>query len=712
MPCAMYLPADGFARDFGTDEAFLVQLAHAQRTATAGASMPAAPNTPPTATPSVAAGDPLALVPGQGDPDPWAGVVESLEGAREELAVMIDLLARVEGGRELAVATLPKPRLHGAEAVTEAGARLHGKQRALREVAGVLAEGAEQLRRQAEAEARFYEQLERLQRVWRLRRPATSTGAAMGRGSQAGDADATDARPFTVDLSLPYSSRVACAAAGATKAASLPTPAMPRLVMAPGPRDGGGAGGASEGHLHESARARRRRDTGVSVVVPPTLPCVDMQASIVADDDSVGGASGQEDAASLPVQLAHARLHAAQRGLFHSEVGAAVVRELMEAVRCDPLVAHGGVDVTRCVATALEMHLPGCDAGRTLRLTGWPRQHGSSLPAVGAVSSHEATSGALDGPIDMLDGGSDRGGGAGVGSLAVVMSVASKAFACSRPRGRGNAAGLTDTSVSLLMEQWFLRKMDPPCVRTHGGRPGGDVDGGGVGAGALLRAPAQPALAASGKHSAASHGMGSGTLAPHPMRPAVGLDDLLAMLAHAEARARLMATLDGLVDVLPGLRCCWQATGNPLVTAVQVSLPPTFLAQLKLATATPSSSSSSSARPTSSDVVQVRGRLGSLHAASFLRQLLHRKQGMLPAPLAEMGGAATSITGVSRSQQLSLLNGVTNAQGMVGDAPATVRLAFSREEGRGGWTAGNAKRSGGMACLNLSRYVSASSLRT
>ncbi|XP_024372278.1 mediator of RNA polymerase II transcription subunit 17 [Physcomitrium patens] len=131
---------------------------------------------------------------------PWQGLVDHLQQAHHELAIILDMINHVEAGEAVAVARMERPKLQPQEICSDVALRASSKLHHFRNVGKYLKRSAQSLEQQVEREAVFYGALMRLQRNWKVKR---QRGVAAGPGGSAGfsiDVGTSESAPCLITL--------------------------------------------------------------------------------------------------------------------------------------------------------------------------------------------------------------------------------------------------------------------------------------------------------------------------------------------------------------------------------------------------------------------------------------------------------------------------------------------------------------------------------
>ncbi|XP_074281049.1 mediator of RNA polymerase II transcription subunit 17 [Silene latifolia] len=115
-------------------------------------------------------------------PSMWQGLIENLQLARQEIQVIVDLIATVEANDAVAVAVMNRPKPLPNEALSDLAVSTATKLQCYRHLGKYFKQSAKALEHQIAREARFYGALIRLQKNWKVKRHRLAANAPGSEG--------------------------------------------------------------------------------------------------------------------------------------------------------------------------------------------------------------------------------------------------------------------------------------------------------------------------------------------------------------------------------------------------------------------------------------------------------------------------------------------------------------------------------------------------
>lgn len=131
---------------------------------------------------------------------PWQGLVDHLQQAHQELAIILDMINHVEASEAVTVARMERPKLQPQEICSDLALRAASKLHHFRNVGKYLKRSAQALEQQVEREAVFYGALMRLQRNWKVKRQRGVAAGPVGSAGFSIDVGTSESAPCIITL--------------------------------------------------------------------------------------------------------------------------------------------------------------------------------------------------------------------------------------------------------------------------------------------------------------------------------------------------------------------------------------------------------------------------------------------------------------------------------------------------------------------------------
>ncbi|KAG0592314.1 hypothetical protein KC19_1G241700 [Ceratodon purpureus] len=131
---------------------------------------------------------------------PWQGLVDHLQQAHQELAIILDMINHVEASEAVTVARMERPKLQPQEVCSDLALRASSKLHHFRNVGKYLKRSAQALEQQVEREAVFYGALMRLQRNWKVKRQRGVAAGPVGSAGFSIDVGTSESNPCIITL--------------------------------------------------------------------------------------------------------------------------------------------------------------------------------------------------------------------------------------------------------------------------------------------------------------------------------------------------------------------------------------------------------------------------------------------------------------------------------------------------------------------------------
>ncbi|KAG0485765.1 hypothetical protein HPP92_009616 [Vanilla planifolia] len=129
---------------------------------------------------------------------PWQSLVENLQLAQQELAIILDLINTVEANDAVTVAGMQRPKQLPHEALSDIAVSTATKLQRLRHLGRYFKQSSKALEQQVAREARFYGSLIRLQKNWKVKRQRVGLS---GPGNESFTIDLIDSSMTNLTLS-------------------------------------------------------------------------------------------------------------------------------------------------------------------------------------------------------------------------------------------------------------------------------------------------------------------------------------------------------------------------------------------------------------------------------------------------------------------------------------------------------------------------------